>query len=79
VRATIDIWDPQAQTTRHVGSYDDCKSQAELLERVEQDLGGYWALFRKAVQSDDPGAVIDAEVIEPAAAEQQPEPELAES
>jgi hypothetical protein len=69
-----------AQTTRHVGNYDDCKSQAELLERVEQDLGGYWAmLLRKAIQSDDPGAVIDAEVVEPAAAEPGPkhEPEPA--
>jgi hypothetical protein len=68
-----------AQTTRHVGSYDDCRTQDELFARVEQDLGGYWAtLLRKAVQSDDPGAVIDAEVVEPAAAElgpkREPEP-----
>jgi hypothetical protein len=63
-----------AQATRSVGSYDDCRTQDELFARVEQDLGGYWArLFRKALQSDDPGAVIDAEVVpEPAAAEPEP-------
>ena len=64
-----------AQVTRGVGDFSDCKTVDELVERVEQDLGAYWAqLFRKAVQSDDPRSVIDAEVIEPATAEQQPEP-----
>src|SRR6516162_5713389 len=69
-----------AQVTRGVGDFSDCKTVDELVERVEQDLGAYWAqLFRKAVASDDPGAVIDAEVVEPAAAEPGPkrEPEPA--
>jgi hypothetical protein len=51
---------------------------ADVVERVEQELGAYWAqLFRKAVASDDPGAVIDAEILspDPAVAEQQAEPE----
>jgi hypothetical protein len=54
-----------AATVRHTGSYDDCRTKAELFARVEQDLGAYWAqLFRKAVQSDDSGSVIEAEVVE---------------
>jgi hypothetical protein len=71
-----------AQVTRGVGDFSDCKTVDDLVERVEQDLGAYWAqLFRKAVASDDPGAVIDAEVIpQPSAAAEataksdQPEP-----
>jgi hypothetical protein len=66
-----------AQVTRGVGDFSDCKTVDELVERVEQDLGAYWAqLFRKAVASDDPGAVIDAEILspDPTVAEQQAEP-----
>ena len=68
-----------AQVTRGVGDFSDCKTVDELVERVEQDLGAYWAqLFRKAVASDDPGAVIDAEIVpEPAAAEPEQKPEPA--
>ena len=68
-----------AQVTRGVGDFSDCKTVDELVERVEQDLGAYWAqLFRKAVQSDDPGAAIDAEIVpEPAAAEPEQKPEPA--
>ena len=68
-----------AQVTRGVGDFSDCKTVDELVERVEQDLGAYWAqLFRKAVASDDPGAVIDAEIVpEPTAAEPEQKPEPA--
>ena len=61
-----------AQVTRGVGDFSDCKTVDELVERVEQDLGAYWAqLFRKAVASDDPGAVTELAAAEP---EQKPEP-----
>jgi hypothetical protein len=44
-----------AQVTRGVGNFDDCKMKAELLARVEQDLGEYWsAVLRKAIQSGGP-------------------------
>ena len=64
-----------AQVTRGVGGFSDCKT----VDEFEQDLGAYWAqLFRKAVASDDPGAVIDAEIVpEPTAAEPEQKPEPA--
>jgi hypothetical protein len=70
-----------AQTVTHRYDYSDCRTKEELLERVDADLGEYWStLFRKAMQSGDPEAVvIDAEVIpQPtAASEQRPKPESA--
>jgi hypothetical protein len=65
-----------AATVRHTGSFDDCKTKAEPFAAVERDLGAHWsAVLRKALQAGDPDAgVIEGEVIEAAAAEQQPAP-----